>query len=74
MRRLPIQQTAVLGSKKSSTSRKAHLRKVRKNSSKRAQEKEPYQNQPRNNASAAGQGSTQTPVADVPANGYKDGT
>lgn len=47
MRRLPIQQTAVLQQKRAARPRKAHLRKVRKKQQqKRAQGKEPYQNQP----------------------------
>ena len=60
--------------KRATRPRKAHLRKVRKNSEKKSSGKRTVSESARNNASATGQGSTQTPVADVPANGYKDGT
>ena len=61
--------------KKSSTSKKSTSKKsTKKTAAKKSSGKRTVSESARNNASAAGQGSTQTPVADVPANGYKDGT
>ena len=60
---------------KSSTSKKSTSKKsTKKTAAKKSSGKRTVSESARNNASAAGQGSTQTPVADVPANGYKDGT
>ena len=58
---------------KSSTSKKSTSKKsTKKTAAKKSSGKRTVSESARNNASAAGQGSTQTPVADVPANGYKD--
>lgn len=54
--------------------RKAHLKKVQKNSSEKSSGTRTVSESAKSNAGAAGQGTTQTPVASVPADGYKDGT
>ena len=56
--------------------RKAHRKKRSKKSSseKKLRYKNGFRNLQKSNAGAAGQGTTQTPVASVPADGYKDGT
>lgn len=54
--------------------RKAHRKKVQKNSSEKSSGIRTVSESAKSNAGAAGQGTTQTPVASVPADGYKDGT
>ena len=54
--------------------RKAHRKKVQKNSSEKSSGTRTVSESAKSNAGAAGQGTTQTPVASVPADGYKDGT
>ena len=57
--------------KKKSSSKKKFKKKQQR---KKAQVQERFPESAKSNAGAAGQGTTQTPVASVPADGYKDGT
>lgn len=55
--------------------RRAYLKKVQKKQQrKKSSGTRKVSESAKSNASAAGQGTTQTPVASVPADGYKDGT
>ena len=60
--------------KKSSTKKSSSKKSTKKTAAKKSSGKRTVSESAKSNASAAGQGSTQTPVANVPANGYKDGT
>ena len=60
--------------KKNSTSKKSSSKKsAKKQQQKKSSGTRTVSESAKSNAGAAGQGSTQTPVAAVPANGYKDG-
>ena len=73
------EETSVSGAstadnKKSSTPKKTTSKKsTKKTAAKKSSGKRTVSESAKNSGGAAGQGSTQTPVADVPANGYKDG-
>lgn len=61
--------------KKSTTAKKTTSKKTtKKTAAKKSSGNRTVSESARNNAGATGQGSTQTPVASVPANGYKDGS
>ena len=59
---------------KKSTAETASKKSTKKTATKKSSGTRTVSESAGNNAGAAGQGSTQTPVANVPANGYKDGT
>ena len=59
---------------KKSTAKTASKKSTKKTAAKKSSGTRTVSESAGNNAGAAGQGSTQTPVANVPVNGYKDGT
>lgn len=59
---------------KKNTSKSSSKKSTKKTAAKKSSGKRNVSESAKNNASATGQGSTQTPVASVPANGYKDGS
>lgn len=65
--------TAATGKKNSTTKKSSSKKSAKKTAAKKSSGKRTVSESAKSNAGAAGQGSTQTPVADVPANGYKDG-
>ena len=68
-----VSETGTAADKKS-TSNKSTSKKTSKTAAKKSSGKRTVSESAKSNAGAAGQGSTQTPVANVPAGGYKDGT
>ena len=73
-----VSETGTTADKKStsnkSISKKTSKKSAKKTAAKKSSGKRTVSESAKNNAGAAGQGSTQTPVANVPAGGYKDGT
>ena len=71
-----VSETGTTADKKStsnkSTSKKTSKKSAKKTAAKKSSGKRTVSESAKNNAGAAGQGSTQTPVANVPAGGYKD--
>ena len=73
-----VSETGTAADKKSisnkSTSKKTSKKSAKKTAAKKSSGKRTVSESAKSNVGAAGQGSTQTPVANVPAGGYKDGT
>lgn len=67
--------TTATAEKNSTTKKKSSSKKsAKKTAAKKSSGTRTVSESAKSNASAAGQGTTQTPVASVPADGYKDGT